>query len=173
MPNPRKVAMVEQLAEDLASAGSLVLSDFSGINVEEISELRKRCRASDVTFRVVKNTLVGRAVEGTDMAGLVDHFEGPTAIAFSGDLVAPARVLKEFAKEFGKLEVKAGFVDGQVVDKGSVQTLADLPGREQLLGMVAGTMQAPITGLVRTLNATITGLVNALDQIAKQKSEAA
>lgn len=173
MPNPKKVAVVEQLTEDLANAGSLVLSDFTGINVEEISELRKRCREAGVTFRVVKNTLVERAVEGTDKVELNEHFEGPTAIAYSGDMVAPAKVLKEFSKEFGKLEVKAGYVDGQVVDKGGIAALADLPGREQLLSMVVGTMQAPITALVRTLNAVPTGLVNALDQIAKKKGEAA
>lgn len=173
MPNPKKVAVVEQMAEDLTGVGSLVLSDFTGINVEEISELRKRCREADVTFRVVKNTLVGRAVEGTDKEGLTEHFGGPTAIAYSDDMVAPAKVLKEFAKEFGKLDFKAGYVDGQVVDAAGVQALADLPGREQLLSMVASGIQAPTTALVRTLDATISGLVNALDQIAKQKGEAA
>jgi large subunit ribosomal protein L10 len=173
MPNPKKAALVDRMTADLESVGSLVLSDFSGINVEEISELRRRCRASGVTFRVVKNTLVGRAVEGTDKEALVGHFEGPTAIAFSEDMVAPAKVLKEFSKEFGKLEFKAGYVDGQIIDAAGVHTLADLPGREQLLSQVVGTLQAPITGLVRTLNATITGLVNALDQIAKQKESAA
>ncbi len=173
MPSPKKVAMVEQMTADLADVGSLVLGDFSGINVEEISELRKRCREAGVTFRVVKNTLVERAVEGTDKEGLTAHFEGPTAIAYSDDMVAPAKILKEFAKEFGKLEFKAGYVDGQVVDVAGVQSLADLPGREQLLSMVVAGVQAPITAMVRTLNATVGGVVNALDQIAKQKGEAA
>ncbi len=173
MPNPKKVAVVEQMSEDLAGVGSLVLSDFTGINVEEISELRKRCREAGVTFRVVKNTLVGRAVEGTDKEELTEHFGGPTAIAYSDDMVAPAKVLKEFAKEFQKLEFKAGYVDGQVVDASGVQALADLPSREQLLSMVAAGIQAPTASLVRTLDATVSGLVNALDQIAKQKGEAA
>ena len=173
MPNPQKVALVEEIAGELKAASSLVLSDFTGINVEEISELRKRCRESGVTFRVVKNTLVERAVEGTEMEGLKEHFDGPTAVAFSDDMTAPAKVLQEFSKEFGKLEVKAGFVDGPVIDQGGVKTLADLPGREQLLGMVAAGFQAPIVGLARSLNATISGLVTALDQIAKKKAEAA
>lgn len=173
MPNPQKVAVVERITSDLKSATSLVLSDFSGINVEEISELRKRCRESGVTFRVVKNTLVSRAVEGTDMEGLAAHFAGPTAVAYSDDMVMPAKVLKGFSKEFGKLEIKAGFVDGQVIDQNGVQTLADLPGREQLLGMVATGFQAPITRLARTMAAGLAGLVTALDQLAKKKAEAA
>lgn len=173
MPSPNKVALVDTLTTDLQSASTIVLSDFTGINVEEISELRRRCRVSGVKFRVVKNTLVNRAVEGTAREALGTYFGGPTAIAYSEDLVAPARVLRDFAKEFGKLELKAGFVDGQVVDAAGVQALADLPGREQLLSQVVGTMQAPLSSLVRTLNATVAGLVNALDQIAKQKGAAA
>ncbi|MCB1162930.1 MAG: 50S ribosomal protein L10 [Candidatus Latescibacteria bacterium] len=173
MPSPKKAALVDRLTTELASAGSVVLSDFSGTNVEEISQLRSRCRAAGVTFRVVKNTLVGRAVEGTDKEGLTAHFAGPTAVAFSDDMVAPARVLKEFSKEYGKLEFKAGYVDGQIIDSAGVHALADLPSREVLLSQVVGTLQAPIASLARTLNATISGLVNALDQIAKQKDAAA
>lgn len=173
MPKPQKVALVEEIAKDIGSAGSLVLSDFTGINVEEISELRRRCRESGVTFRVVKNTLVGRAVEGTDMEKLRGHFVGPTAVAFSDDQVAAAKVLQEFAKEFGKLAFKAGYVEGQVIDADGVKALADLPGREQLLTMLVSLLQAPIAGLVRVLNADLARLAIALDQIAKKKEEAA
>lgn len=173
MPNAAKIALVEELSKEIRSTGSLVLSDFTGINVEEISELRKRCRANGVTFRVVKNTLVERAVADSDLAGLVEHFRGPTAIAYSEDMVAPAKVLKDFSKDYGKLALKAGYVDGQVIDAAGVTALAELPGREQLLAMVVGTLQAPISAFARVLNANITGLVRALDQIAKKKEEAA
>ncbi|MCP4547292.1 MAG: 50S ribosomal protein L10 [bacterium] len=173
MPKPHKVAMVKTLNSEVTASGSVVLSDFTGINVGQISELRTRCRAAGVTFRVVKNTLIERAVEGTSLEGLTEHFNGPTAIAFSEDMVAPAKVLNDFRKEFGKLEVKAGYVDGQVIDKSGVIALADLPGREQLLAMVVGTLQAPISGLVRALNGNISGLAQVLDQIAKKKEEAA
>ena len=173
MPNPQKIARVEELNADIKSAGSMVLSDFTGINVEEISVLRRRCRASGVTFRVVKNSLVSRAVEGTDLEGLKEHFTGPTAVAFSDDMVASAKVVQEFFKEFGKLEVKAGYVDGQVIDQAGVKTLSDLPGREQLLGMVASSLQAPMSALARTLSATIAGLARALDQVAQKKETAA
>ena len=173
MPNPIKVARVEKLSTDMSSVGSMVLSDFTGINVEEISMLRRRCREAGVTFRVVKNTLVMRAVEGTDLEGLKEHFNGPTAVAFSEDMVAPAKVVQEFFKEFGKLEVKAGYVDGQVIDPAGIKTLSDLPGRDQLLGMVASTFQAPISGLARTLNSMIAGLAIALDQVAQKKADAA
>ncbi len=173
MPNSQKIARVERLSTDMASVGSMVLSDFTGINVEEISVLRRRCRESGVTFRVVKNTLVSRAVEGTDLEGLQEHFSGPTAIAFSDDMVAPAKVVQEFFKEFGKLEVKAGYVDGQVIDQGGVKTLSDLPGRDQLLGMVASSFQAPISAFARSLSASIVGLARALDQVAQKKENAA
>jgi len=170
MPNPQKVTRVERMTSELRSAHSLVLGDFSRINVEEISELRRRCRASGVTFRVVKNTLVHRAVAGTEMERLSQYFSGPTAIAFSDDMVAPAKVLKEFSKDYDKLEIKGGFLDGQVIDKAGVQALADLPGREQLLGMVATVFQAPLNMLARAVNASLTGLVTALDQVAKKKA---
>ena len=172
MPNPQKVARVERISDDLKSANSLVLSDFSGINVEEISELRRRCRESGVRFRVVKNTLISRAVQGTEMEGLDEYFEGPTAVAFSDDMVAPAKVLKEFFKDYEKLEIKAGFVDGQVIDRAGVQTLADLPGREQLLTQFATGINAPLSMFARVLNASLNGLVTALDQLAKKKAAA-
>jgi large subunit ribosomal protein L10 len=173
MPNPRKIDKVEKLTSELSGATSVVLGDFTGINVAEISELRRRCRKAGVSFRVVKNTLATRAVTGTGLEPITEHLTGPTGLAFSADLMAPAKVLKEFNKEFGKLEIKLGFVDGQVVGAAGVHALADLPGREQLISMALAGLQAPITGLVRTLNATIAGLVIALDQIAKQKAEAA
>ena len=173
MPNAVKVALVERVNSEIKATGSLILSDFTGINVEQISELRKRCRESGVTFRVVKNTIIERAVEGTSLEGLSEHFNGPTAIAFSDDMVAPAKVLRQFFKDFDKLAIKAGYVDGQVIDANGVTALADLPSRDQLLAMVVGTLQAPIVGLTRVLNANITGLVNALDQIAKKNEEAA
>jgi large subunit ribosomal protein L10 len=122
---------------------------------------------------VVKNTLTTRALTGTPMEELSEHFAGPTAIAYAEDMVAPAKVLKEFSKEFGKLEFKMGYVDGQVVDSDGVSALADLPDRDQLVAIALAGLQAPITGLVRVLNANLTGLVTVVDRIAKQKGEAA
>ncbi len=173
MPKPEKIALVTEIAEKLESANSVVLCDFKGINVEEISELRKRCRESGVTFRVIKNTLLVRAAEKAGMEGLEDYFAGPTALAYSEDYSKPAKVLKEFQKEFQKLTMKAGYVDGQVIDEEGVKSLADMPGREELLGMVAGVMQAPISGFARVLNANLQSFANVIDQLAKQKGEAA
>ncbi len=173
MPKPEKIALVEEIAEKLESANSVVLADFKGINVEEISELRKRCRESGVTFRVIKNTLLQRAAEKVGMEGLDEHFVGPTALAYSDDYSSPAKVLKEFQKEFQKLTMKAGYVDGQAIDESGVKALADMPSRDELLGMVAGTLQAPISGFARVLNANIQGFANVIDQLAKQKGEAA
>ena len=173
MPKPEKIALVDNIAGNLESAASVVLCDFKGINVEEISELRKRCREAGVTFRVIKNTMLIRAAEKAGIEGLDEFFVGPTAVAFSEDHAAPAKVLKGFQKEFQKLELKAGYVDGQAIDKAGVETLADLPGREELLGMLAGVLQANITAFARVLNANIQSLANVLDQVAKQKEEAA
>lgn len=173
MPKPEKIALVEEIAGKLESANSVILCDFKGINVEEISELRRRCRDAGVTFRVIKNTLLSRAAEKAGMAGLSEYFVGPSALAYSEDISKPAKVLKEFQKEFQKLEMKAGYVDGQVIDGEGVKALADLPGREELLGMVAGVLQAPISGLARVLNANIQSFANVIDQLAKQKGEAA
>jgi len=173
MPKPEKIALVEEIAGKLESANSVILCDFKGINVEEISELRKRCRDEGVTFRVIKNTLLTRAAEKVGIEGLGEHFVGPTALAFSEDYSKPAKVLKEFQKEFQKLTLKAGYVDGQVIDETGVIALADLPGREELLGMLAGVLQAPISGFARVLNANIQGFANVIDQLAKQKGEAA
>ncbi|MDP6419649.1 MAG: 50S ribosomal protein L10 [Candidatus Krumholzibacteria bacterium] len=173
MPNAEKVALVETIATQLEASNSLVLCDFMGIDVAEISELRKRCRESGVTFQVIKNTLLSRAAEKAGMEGLGDHFAGPTAVAYSDDFTAPAKVLRDFQKEFQKLSFKGGYVDGQAIDASGVEALASLPGRKELLGMVVGTLQAPISGLARVLNANLANLVNALDQIAKQKENAA
>jgi large subunit ribosomal protein L10 len=172
MPKPEKIALVEAIAEKLESANSMVLCDFTGVNVEEISILRKRCRESGVTFRVIKNTLLSRAAEKIGIDGLGEYFVGPTALAYSEDYSKPAKVLKEFHKEFHKLTMKAGYVDGQVIDEAGVKALADMPGREELLGMVAGVLQAPISGFARVLNANIQGFANVIDQLAKQKGEA-
>jgi large subunit ribosomal protein L10 len=173
MPKPEKIALVDEIAEKLETANSVVLCDFKGVNVEEISELRKRCRESGVTFRVIKNTLLVRAAEKVGMDGLDDFFVGPTALAYSEDYSKPAKILKDFQKEFQKLTLKAGYVDGQVIDEAGVKSLADMPGREELLGMVAGVFQAPISGFARVLNANLQSFANVIDQLAKQKGEAA
>lgn len=173
MPKPEKIALVEEIAEKLESAKSVILADFKGVNVEEISELRKRCREAGVTFRVIKNTLLTRAAAKVGIEGMDEHFVGPTALAFSEDYSKPAKVLKEFQKEFQKLTMKAGYVDGQVIDEQGIKALADMPGREELLGMLAGVLQAPISGFARVLNANIQGFANVIDQLAKQRGEAA
>ena len=173
MPKPEKIALVEEIAEKLESANSVILCDFKGINVEEISELRRRCRAAGVTFRVIKNSLLTRAAEKAGIKGMDDHFAGPTALAFSEDISTPAKVLKEFQKEFQKLNLKAGYVDGQVIDGEGVKALADMPSREELLGMLAGVLNEPISGFARVLNANIQGFARVIDQLAKQKGQAA
>lgn len=173
MPNPAKIAKVETLKEDLQNAGSFVLGDFTGIDVAEITGLRQRCREESVKLQVIKNTLAIRAAQEIGMEDILPHLEGPTAIALADDLVAPARVLKEFTKATGKFAVKAGYVEGRLLDPSGVEALADLPDREQLLTMLVTGLQAPITGLARTLSATIQGLAVVLDQVAKKKEEAA
>ena len=164
MARPEKEAAVAELKERFASAKVVVLTDFRGLTVKKATELRRRLRQAGVEYRVVKNTLTSRAAREANLTGLDQYLAGPTALAFSGaDPVAPAKVLMEFARENKELTVKAGVLDGRVIDAEQVKALADLPSREVLLAQVLAGMQAPLTGLVRVLNGTLAGFVYALE----------
>ena len=158
----QKKQVVQELTEKVKSAQSIVLADYRGLTVEQDTALRNALRAAGVEYRVVKNTLTSFAMKENGLEGLDPFLNGPTAMALSStDVVAPAKVLAEFAKKFEKLELKAGVVEGKVVDVSVIQTLAELPSREVLIARVLGSLNAPITGLAVALNA-----------IAEQKANA-
>jgi large subunit ribosomal protein L10 len=167
-----RAAGISALREKLSGARSAVLTDFRGLSVAELTELRALLRKSAVEYTVVKNTLARIAVVETEMAGLAAHLEGPTAIAISrGDPVAPSKVLASWSKSRPTFAIKGGVVDGRLLGPADIAALADLPPREVLLARLAGTFQAPIQGLVNVLAGPIRTLASVLDQVRRQKEQ--
>ena len=160
-----KKAIVAQVSAEVAKAQTLVLAEYRGIEVGDLTALRKKAREGGVYLRVLKNTLVRRAVVDTSFAGLADQMVGPLIYAFSADAVAAAKVLQDFAKSNDKLVLKAGCYSGKILDKAGVQALASIPSREELLAKLLGVMQAPVSGFV--------GAVAALAKKREQEGAAA
>ena len=148
----QKQAVVAEVAKEIAGAQAIVMVENRGLPVAAMTQLRAKARASGVYFRVVKNTLVRRAVAGTPYEKLSERMVGPLAYGIGKDPVAVAKVLNDFAKGHEKFVITAGAMGGQVMSAKDVAALASLPSREELLSKLAGTMQAPIAKLVRTLN---------------------
>jgi len=168
-----KKKIVEELHDKFSRSKVVIVTDYKGLDVATISDLRRKLREADVEFKVVKNTLLIRASEETGVALLKDHFKGPSAIALSyEDPVAPAKVLTAFAKENEKLDIKIGVLDDQVLDIGRIQALAALPSKEALLGQMLSVINGVPTGFVRTLNAIPGQFMNVLQAIKDQKEAA-
>ena len=147
-----KVELKQPIVADIKDAQSVVLVDYRGLTVAEDTELRKQLREAGIIYKVCKNTMMKRAFEGTDFAGLDEYLEGPSAIAISkDDATAPARIICKFAKTAEKLEVKAGVVEGQVYDVNGVKALSQIPSREELLSKLLGSIQSPITNFARVI----------------------
>ena len=158
-----KQPVVQAIAEDVKDAQSVVLVDYRGLTVAQDTAMRKELREAGVIYKVCKNTMMRRAFEGTEFAGLDEYLEGPSAIAISkDDATAPARIICKFAKEAKALEVKAGVVEGNVYDANGIVELSKVPSRDELLSKLLGSLQSPITNLARVLN-----------QIAEQNGEGA
>ena len=147
-----KKAVVAEVSAELAKAQVVIVAEYRGLEVGQITALRAKARESGVYLRVLKNTLVRRAVDGTPFSGLADQMVGPLIYGISADPVAPAKVLHEFAKANDKLVIKAGAMSNYVMDAAGVNALASLPSREELLAKLLGTMQAPVAKFVQTLN---------------------
>ena len=148
-----KKAVVAEVSAQVATAQTIVLAEYRGIEVGDLTQLRAQARKSGVYLRVLKNTLVRRAVAGTSFADLADQMVGPLIYSISEDPVAAAKVLNDFAKSNDKLVVKAGCYAGNVLDKAGVQALASIPSREELLARLLGVMQAPVSGMAIALGA--------------------
>jgi large subunit ribosomal protein L10 len=170
MARPEKIAAVEQVAESLKDARSVVVNDFTGLDVEKISELRRLCREANVEFRVVKNTLAKLGVKDTEASGLTEFFEGPTALAISRENENEgAKILAKFAEEHQAPKFKAGFVDGNVIDATAVLALSKLPSKEELLSRVLAGLQSPANGLVGVMQGPLRSLMSVINQIKDQK----
>ena len=153
MSKDERQATVESLTEQLRAAPNVYVTDFSGLNVLRMTELRRRMRAAGVQFVVVKNTLAQRAFAANSITALDDHLAGPTGLVLSTDPLAAAKVLTDFAKEFEKPAIKAGFVDGKPVEPAYIQRLGSIPPREVLLGQFAGTLNNVLYSMVASLEA--------------------
>ena len=173
MNREEKQQIVEELKDRFDRSKVLIVTDYKGLDVESINDLRRKLREADVEYKVVKNTLLERAAEGTDVEPIKDSFKGPSAIAISyDDPVAPAKVLTDFAKANDKLEIKIGVMSGKVMELADIKSLSSLPSREELLAQVLSAMNAVPGSFVRTLNAIPAGLVNVLSAIKDQKEAA-
>ena len=147
-----KQAVVGEITDKLKSAATVVVVDYRGLNVSQVTELRKTLRDAGIDFKVYKNSMSRRAAEAAGLEGLNEHLTGPNAIAFSNeDVVAPAKILNDFAKKNEKLEIKAGVIEGALASAEEVKALAELPSREGLLSMLLSVLQAPMRNFALAL----------------------
>ncbi|MBT8370237.1 MAG: 50S ribosomal protein L10 [Deltaproteobacteria bacterium] len=168
-----KQRIAEDLHARLSKSVIIVVADYKGLDVTTINDLRRKLRAEQVEFQVVKNTLLIRAAEDTDGALIQDFFKGPSAVALSYDNpVAPVKVLTQFAKDNAKLEIKVGVMNGKVLDPAAIRSLASLPSREVLLGQLLSVMNEVPTSFVRTIAEIPRSLLNVLTALKDQKEAA-
>nr|WP_150960542.1 50S ribosomal protein L10 [Aneurinibacillus sp. XH2] len=150
----QKQQLVSEVVSKLRESSCTIVADYRGLNVAQVTELRKQLREAGVEFQVIKNTLVRRATAEAELTELDTALTGPTAIAFSKeDVVAPAKILSDFAKKNDKLSIKAGIVEGKIVDISQIKELADLPSREGLLSMLLSVLQAPVRNFALAVKA--------------------
>jgi len=169
MNREQKTAVVEQIAERIESAEAIFAVDYRGISVTQVAELRSRLRDADARFQIVKNSLSERAADQAGAEVLKPMLVGPTALAFvKGDAALAAKALNDAARQFNLLDFKGGVLNGAALSADDVRSIARLPSREVLNAQLVGTIAAPLTGLVRTLNALISGLAIQLQAIADQ-----
>lgn len=174
MARPEKIAEVQAITDRFQSAQSLVMADFTGLTVQQMTDFRAKCREQNIDCRVVKNRLAMIAADNADLEFLKDHMTGPTALIFGPESqVAPAKIVIDFAKENEALKVKGGVVDGEYLDADRVMALSKIPGMDELIAKMMGSINSPASGLVGTVNGVIGALARAIDAVAKQKAEAA
>jgi len=173
MPRPDKIAEVQAIAERLRAAQSIVLADYTGLSVEQMTAFRAQCRASNVECRVVKNRLAMIAAQDAELLEIKDHLRGPTALVFGPQSqVDPAKIVIDFAKEHEAMQVKGGVVDGQFLEPEQVVALAKIPGWDELIAQMMGSINSPLRGLAVTIGGVATALARVIDAVAKQKAEA-
>ena len=150
----KKAAIVEEVTEKFNAAASAVIVDYRGLTVEQVTDLRKQLRDANVEMKVIKNSILVRAAEKAGLNGLEEVFSGPTAVAFSNeDVVAPAKIIDEFAKTAEKLEIKGGIIEGKVASIEEITALAKLPNRDGLLSMLLSVLQAPVRNVAYAVKA--------------------
>lgn len=170
MPNfEEKQKIVEDIKQKFQGATGVILADYRGLTVSQVTDLRVEFRKAGVEYRVLKNTMIRRAADELGLSGLDQYLEGPTAVAFSTDPVAPAKILSEFSKKNKSLTIKAGVLEGKVISSDMIKDLANLPSREVLLSQVLAGLQAPLQGMVNVLQGPIRKFGYALEEVRKVK----
>lgn len=150
----KKAQEVEVVAGKFKEAASVVIVDYRGLTVEEVTKLRSELREAGIEMKVIKNSILKRAAESAGLEGMVDVFQGPTAVAFSNDdVVAPAKIMSNFAKQAEALEIKGGIIEGKVSSVEAINELASLPNREGMLSMLLSVLQAPVRNVAYAVNA--------------------
>jgi large subunit ribosomal protein L10 len=167
MKRTEKEALVSELETKIQGAKALYYTDFTGLNVKQMTDLRRRFRKGGVEYVVIKNSLALRAVNQSGLAGT--KLKGPTGIVISKDPVTAAKVLTDFAKEFEKPEVKGGLLDGRAIDKAQIAKLATMPSREQLLANLGAALQSPLAGFAGALNGVLSTFAGALEALRAQR----
>lgn len=165
-----KQAVVAEIQEKINNSGSAVIVEYRGLNVGQMTELRRQLRAEGVELKVYKNKLFQRAVEGTDFEDLKAELVGPNAVAFGEDAVAPSRVLAAFAKKNKALVLKAGIVDGKTVNTEEIKELSSLPNYEGMIGMLAGMLQSPIRSFAYALSQVAEQMGNGEETVAVEET---
>ena len=173
MARPEKEASVEEMKQRLQECSIAIASQYQGITVEEVTQLRSKMRAEGVKFKVYKNTLATRALKELNLEAATKFMDGPTIWAFSKDAAAPARILKEFGKAVDKVKMQGGILDGKSVDAKMLEALADLPSRHVLLGQLVGVLAAPLQNFVGVMSAVPRNLLGVLEAVKAKKEEGA
>lgn len=164
LPSQKNIQQVEEIKDRLSNAEVVILTDYHGLNVSEINELRRRFREVDTNYTVYKNRLMKIAADEIGITGLDEYLKGPTAVATSLDHASPVKVILDFSNEFNKLEIKGGIVGSKVIEAEKVKELAKLPSKEELIAKALGGLQAPIASLMYVLHrgSPLVGLINVL-----------
>jgi len=171
MARPEKIAQVESIAATLAAAQSIILADYSGLTVAQMTLFRSRCREQGVECRVVKNRLAKIAADKAEVEVLKDHLTGPVALISAAESqVAPAKLVTEFAKEADAMTLKGGVMDGVFMDVGQVEALAKVPSYDELIAKMMGSINSPARGICGTVNGVMGALARVVDAVAKQKA---
>ncbi len=171
MNKEKKQQVVQEYREKFASVKMGVLTEYRGLTVAEMTDLRKKLREASLDFRVVKNSLVKIAAEGTPLEAARDYFQGPIALVLSyDDVVAPAKLLTEAAKTHKKLQIRTGVMDGAILSNEELARFATLPSREELYSMFLRVLQAPLTQVCTALTAPLRDLANALNAVKEKKA---
>jgi large subunit ribosomal protein L10 len=171
MPSKNNIQQVEELTEKLSKAKAIYFTDYVGLDVVSITQLRSEFFQNSMEYYVAKNTLLKIAAKNNKIEGLDKFLSGPTAIAISYDEpTTPAKIIKEFAKKFEKPIVKGILFEGEILDGSKFKSIADMPSREQLIAMFASSLQSPMVKLLGVLNATMSSLVGVLNNLKEKKS---